>query len=73
METIKVYSPIEDKEIHNNLNASPIWKQAYHEDELSEVKNKFFVMFQYSIKFDGLCPVQVTNVKKLMIWIKHII
>lgn len=66
MENVKVYSPIEDKEIRNNLNGSPIWKQAYHADELSEdVRKKHPTMFEYTIKFDGLRPVQVTNVKKI--------
>lgn len=66
MENVKVYSPVEDKEIRNNLNDSPIWKQAYHADELSEdVRKKHPKMFEYTIKFDGLRPVQVTNVKKM--------
>lgn len=66
MENVKVYSPVEDKEIRNNLNDSPIWKQAYHADELSEdVRKKHRDMFEYTIKFDGLRPVQVTNVKKI--------
>lgn len=65
METIKVYSPIEDKEIRNNLNTSPIWKQAYHEDELSEAKKKHQNIFEYSIKFEGLKPIQITKVNRV--------
>ncbi len=66
MENVKVYSPVEDKEIRNNPNGSPIWKQAYHADELSEgVRKKYPTIFEYTIKFDGLRPVQVTNIKKM--------
>jgi hypothetical protein len=65
MENVSVYSPVDDKDIRTNLNGSPIWKQAYHEEELPEANKKHNTMFQYEIKFDGLKPVQVTNVKKL--------
>ena len=65
METIKVYSPVEDKEIRNNLKDSPIWKQAYHADELPMARAKYREMFEYSIKFDGLKPVMVNKVTKL--------
>jgi hypothetical protein len=65
METVKVYSPIEDKDIRTNLNNSPIWKQAYHESEYKDVLKKYIQMFEYSIKFDGLKPIQVINIRKL--------
>jgi hypothetical protein len=65
MEIVKVYSPVEDKEIRNNLNASPIWKQAYHEDEFENAKRKHSNLYEYSIKFDGLKPIQLTNMKRV--------
>ena len=65
MENVNVYSPVDDKDIRTNLNGSPIWKQAFHETELVAVEKKFPVMFKYTIKFDGLKPVQVTNIQKL--------
>jgi len=65
MEIVKVYSPIEDKEIKNNLNGSPIWGLAYHAEDLLEVEKKFPAMFEYSIKFSGTKPVQFTGVKKV--------
>ena len=65
MEIVNVYSPVDDKDIRTNLNASPIWKQAYHKEELVEAEKKFPVMFEYGIKFEGLKPIQVTNIKKL--------
>ena len=64
METVKVFSPIDDKNIRNNLDGSPIWKSAYHESELNEAQKKHTVLFEYSIKFDGLKCIQVTGIKK---------
>jgi len=65
MENVKVYSPVDDKEIRKNLNGSPIWKQAYHEDEFMAADNKDAVIFEYTIKFDGLKPVMVNGVKRI--------
>jgi hypothetical protein len=64
METIKVYSTIEDKNIRKNLNESPIWKKAIHADDLNSVQDKYKTLWEYEIKFEGLIPVQVTNVKR---------
>jgi len=67
METVKVYSPIEDKKIRENLNNSPIWKGLrYHADELSIAKDKHSTLYAYSFKFDGTKLVQFTGVKKLI-------
>jgi hypothetical protein len=65
MEIVKVYSPVDDKEIRNNLNNSPVWKQAYHTDDLPVARKKHATLFEYSVKFDGLKPIQVTNIKTL--------
>jgi len=65
MEIVKVYSPVDDKDIRTNLNNSPIWKQAYHSDEYKEAMKKYAHMFEYSIKFDGTKPIQVTNILKV--------
>ncbi len=65
MQTVKVYSPIEDKEIRKNLNNSPIWKLAYHNDEYKSFVSNHPNMFEYTIKFDGLKPMQVTKVMKI--------
>lgn len=65
MKDEKIYSPIEDKEIRTNLKNSPIWTGLrYHSDELIEAKKKHPTLFEYSIKFDGITPIQVTNVQK---------
>lgn len=65
METVKVYSPVNDENIQKDLNGSPIWKKAYHESEVVEAQKLNSEMYEYSIKFDGLKPVQFTGVKKL--------
>ena len=65
LEPVTVFSPIEDKDIRNTLGASPIWKQAYHESELVEAKRKHADIYEYSFKFEGLVPKQLTGVKKL--------
>jgi len=65
MEIVKVYSPVEDKKIENDFINSPIWKQAYHAEDLKEAEKKFPQMFEYSFKFEGLEPVQFTGAKKV--------
>lgn len=64
METIKVYSTVEDKDIKKNLNTSPIWKKSIHADDLASVKDKLPSIWEYDIKFDGLKPIMVTKVSK---------
>lgn len=65
METVKVISPVNDKDIRQNLNGSPIWKQAYHETELKLAEKNHTELYEYSIKFEGLKPIQVSDIKKL--------
>lgn len=65
METVKVYSPVEDKKIKSDINGSPIWKEAIHEDDVREEMDKGKILFEYVMKFDGLKPVQVTKVNKI--------
>jgi len=66
MKDVKVYSPVEDKAIRENLNDSPIWKKAYHAEDLPRIQATNRVVFEYSIKFDGTKPIQLTNVKRLV-------
>jgi hypothetical protein len=65
LEPVKVYSPVEDKEVRQNLGNSPIFKQAYHESELVEAMKKHATMYEYSFKFEGLKVAQFTGMKKL--------
>ena len=68
METVKVYSPVNDLNINRRPVAeSEIWKGLkYTVDELAEAKKANATLYEYSIKFDGLTPVQVTDIKKLV-------
>lgn len=63
MKTEKVYSPILDTNIAKHIALSPIWdvKNCYHEDD---EKPSGTPLICYTIKFDGLKPVQVTNISK---------
>ena len=54
-----VYSNIPDKNIKKDITNSPIWKNCLHSND--EGCNK--MKYRYYIKFDGLKPIQVTNVK----------
>jgi len=66
MESVKVYSPIEDKGIQKNLEGSPIWTGLrYHESELAVASKKHPELYEYTIKFEGLKAIQVAGVKKL--------
>jgi hypothetical protein len=65
MENVLVYSQIEDKNIQKNLQNSPIWRKAYHLEELNDAQINFGNFFEYSIKFDGLTPIMVNKVSKL--------
>lgn len=60
METVKVYSPIKDSNIRTNLANSPIWEECYHETDTKPNKP----MICYTIKFDGLKPIQVVKVSE---------
>lgn len=66
LEPVKVYSPIEDKDIRTTLGNSPIWKQAYHESEYKDALKKHPQMFEYIFKFEGLKVVQFTTMKKVI-------
>ena len=62
----QVYSPIDDrKHIKKNLKNSSIWNNCYTKDEHLDVLSGYDQMFCYSIKFDGLTPIQVTKTKKV--------
>jgi len=60
MITEKVYSNIVDNNIKKNVKNSPIWSECFKEGEQPED-----VKMEYTIKFNGTIPIQVTNVKEL--------
>jgi hypothetical protein len=66
LESVKVYSPIEDKDVRTNLGDSPIFKSLrYTENELVEAKKKHAELYEYSFKFEGLKIAQFTGMKKI--------
>ena len=68
MESIKVYSTIDDKDIRKskeNLQKSPIWAKAYTSLDLPRIKETYPVLYEYSIKFEGTTPIMVSKVSKL--------
>jgi len=64
MENVTVYSPVEDKQIKTNINQSPIWEKAYTEEEYQKSAKKHNTWFKYSLKFEGVVPIQVTKIQK---------
>lgn len=59
----QVFSPVYDVDIKKHLNESEIWKNAFKKEELTkEVLAKYPRMYEYTIKFDGLKPVQVSGI-----------
>jgi len=66
MTTEKVLSPVEDKKINGDIINSPIWKKAYKPEEVTdEVLRTYPAWFEYTIKFDGLKPIQMTKFKAI--------
>lgn len=64
LEVVKVYSPIIDDSIQNELDKSSIWTKCYHEDELEEAMSNNSLTC-YLIKFDGTTPIQVVKTERL--------
>ena len=61
METFEVYSKILDENIKKDVVNSPIWKECYHPEEIDPDED----FYCYTIKFDGVKPVQCTKYKKI--------
>jgi len=64
MKDEKIYSPIEDTKIREDLNGSPMWAMTYHETDLELAKSKHPMLFEYVIRFNGLTPMQVLKVSR---------
>jgi len=68
LKTERVISPVLDTNIKDDLDNSPIWKDAFHEEEIfSELYDKYPNWYEYSIKFDGLKPVQFLKISKYIL------
>jgi len=63
MKTIDIISPVLDSKIQEHINESPIWHNAYHEEEITdEIYRKYNSWHMYSVKFEGLEPIQCTKI-----------
>lgn len=62
-----IYSPVNDHRVKANLMDSPIWKTPYNKEDLTDEIITYHGnhMYEYTIKFDGLTPKQVTKVKRI--------
>ena len=61
MEVVNIYSQIYDPDINKHMDNSLIWKKCYADGEdLPEG-----TVYLYKIKFDGLKPIQLLDIKKI--------
>jgi len=67
MKTEIVLSPVKDEKINSHINESPIWKNAFKLEEVTdEIRMKYNnVFYEYHIKFDGLKPIMLTKMKQI--------
>ena len=66
MKTEIVLSPVKDDSFKSNLNDSPVWKNCYHVNEVTnEIRDKYPKWYEYHIKFEGLKPLHLTKVKEI--------
>jgi len=60
----KVYSLIHDADISKHLDKSLIWGNCFKQEDLTvEVLGKNPGMYEYTVKFNGVKPVQVTKIR----------
>lgn len=65
MKTEQIWSPIEDKKIAENLDTSKIWMKAFKPEEVTPTMLAATSWWVYTIKFDGIKPIQVTKIKNV--------
>jgi hypothetical protein len=57
-----VLSPIKDDKMQSHIAESEVWKNAYHEDEVTEeIRAKHNKWYEYHIRFEGTKAIQVTK------------
>lgn len=62
----KVISPIKDEKINSHINTSEIWKKAFKIEELNEkTRGMHPAWYEYTIRFDGLKPLQMTKFREI--------
>lgn len=66
MTTEVVLSPVKDEKIKVTLGDSPIWKNAFKPEEVTDLERmKYHQWYTYTFKFDGLKVSQCTKFKTL--------
>lgn len=61
-----VLSPIKDEKMNSDIKNSLIWKNAFKPEEINdEIRKKYNVWYEYTIRFDGLKPIQMTKFKEI--------
>ena len=64
--TVEVYSTIKDENAKKNLKKSPLWLSAYTKEEVEEEDFNFDELWKYTIKFDGVTPIYLTKVERVI-------
>lgn len=61
-----VISPVKDEKINSHINESLIWGKAFKLEELTEkVRGMNPAWYEYTIRFDGLKPLQMTKFREI--------
>lgn len=61
-----VMSPVNDPDFKTHLNDSPVWKNCYHVEEVTdEIRKKYNKWFEYHVKFSGITPIQCVKIKEV--------
>lgn len=61
-----VISPVKDEKMNSHLNDSEVWKKAYTKEEITDrIRGMHPAWYEYTIKFDGLKPIQMTKFREI--------
>lgn len=66
MTTEVVLSPIRDDKMQSHIKESEVWKNAFHQEEVTEeIRMKHNQWFEYTVRFEGLTAIQVTKFREI--------
>lgn len=61
-----VISPVRDEKMNSHINESEVWKKAFKAEELTDrIKGMHPAWYEYTIRFDGLKPIQMTKFREI--------
>jgi len=61
-----VISPVKDEKFNSHPKDSEIWKKAYKREELDDrTRGMHPAWYEYTIRFDGLKPIQMTKMREI--------